>query len=125
MSRWPFIDSLRLLIIDDEPPLLDLLGRYLGRQGFEVETCPTPGEALAQFRARPEHFSLVITDLSLPDMNGEELIRKLRELRPDLPAIITSGYAHQPQAAGIGFLQKPFLPKALIEQIDKALKGRD
>jgi len=115
---------LRLLIIDDEPPLLDLLRRYLGRQGYEVETCPTPGEALAQFRADPKSFSLVITDLSLPEMTGEELIRKLRELRPDLPAIITSGYPHQPQATGVGFLQKPFLPKTLVEQIEKALKGR-
>jgi len=116
---------LRLLIIDDEPPLLDLLRRYLGRQGYEVETCPTPGDALAHFRADPERFSMVITDLSMPEMNGEELIGKLRELRPHLPAIITSGYPYQPQATGVGFLQKPFLPQALVEQIEKALKDRD
>jgi DNA-binding NtrC family response regulator len=116
---------LRLLIIDDEPPLLDLLRRYLGRQGFEVETCPTPADALAQFRTDPERFSMVITDLSMPEMNGEELIGKLRELRPDLPAIITSGYPYRPQASGIGFLQKPFLPQALVEQIQKAFEGRD
>jgi DNA-binding NtrC family response regulator len=116
---------LRLLIIDDEPPLLDLLGRYLGRKGYEVETCATPGDALAQFRADPERFALVITDLSMPEMNGEELIGRLRELRPHLPAIITSGYPYQPQAAGIGFVQKPFLPQVLVEQIEKALKGRD
>ena len=115
---------MRLLIIDDEPALLDLLRRYLGRQGYEVETCPNPGDALAQFRDDPERFSLVITDLSMPEMSGEELIRRLREMRPALPAIITSGYPHQPQATGIGFLQKPFLPKALMEQIEKALKGR-
>jgi DNA-binding NtrC family response regulator len=116
---------LRLLIIDDEPSLLDLLRRYLGRQGYEVETCATPGEALAHFRAEPERFAMAITDLTMPDMNGEELIGKLRELRPDLPAIITSGYPYQPQASGVGFLQKPFLPQALVEQIQKALKGRD
>jgi DNA-binding NtrC family response regulator len=116
---------LRLLIIDDEPALLDLLRRYLGRQGYEVETCPTPGEALARFRADRERFSLVITDLSMPEMDGEELIRKLRELHPALPAIITSGYPYQPQGTGVGFLQKPFLPKTLMEQVEKALKGRD
>jgi len=124
-SLWPSVDSLRLLIIDDEPPLLDLLGRYLGRKGYEVETCPTPAEALAQFRADPDRFSMVITDLSMPEMNGEELIRKLREMRPQLPAIITSGYPYQPQATGIGFVQKPFLPQTLVEQIEKALKGQD
>ena len=116
---------MRLLIIDDEQSLLDLLRRYLGRQGYEVETCPTPGDALARFRSDPERFSMVITDLSMPEMNGEELIGKLREMHPHLPAIITSGYPYQPQASGIGFVQKPFLPQALVEQIEKARKGRD
>jgi len=114
---------LHLLIIDDEPALLDLLRRYLARLGYEVETYDTPGKALERFQAEPESFSMAITDLSLPEMNGEELIGKLRVLRPHLPAIITSGYPYRPRAAGIGFLQKPFLPKALVEQIEKALKG--
>src|SRR5205823_3595224 len=118
-------DSLPLLIIDDEQSLLDLLRRYLGRQGYEVETCPTPAEALAHFRADPDRFSLIITDLSLPEMTGEELIRKLRELRPELPAIITSGYPYQPHTTGVGFVQKPFLPQTLVELIEKALKRRD
>ena len=124
MSRWPSIDSLRLLIIDDEPGLLDLLRRYLGRLGYEVEAYAAPREALERFQAEPEGFSLAITDLSLPEMTGEELIGKLLELRPQLPAIITSGYPYQPQTAGIGFLQKPFLPQALAEEIEKALKGQ-
>jgi DNA-binding NtrC family response regulator len=124
MSRWPSIDSLRLLIIDDEPALLDLLRRYLGRLGYEVEACAASGDALARVQAEPERFAMAITDLSLPEMNGEELIGKLRALRPHLPAIITSGYPYQPRAPGIGFLQKPFLPQALAEEIEKALKGR-
>jgi DNA-binding NtrC family response regulator len=124
MSRSPSIDSLRLLIIDDEPALLDLLRRYLGRLGYEVETYDAPGKALERLQAEPESFSMIITDLSLPEMNGEELIRKLRVLRPRLPAIITSGYPYQPQAPDVGFLQKPFLPQALVEQIEKALKGQ-
>lgn len=114
---------MRLLIIDDEPPLLDLLRRYLGRVGYEVETCAAPGDALALFQSDPQRFSMVITDLSLPEMNGEELIGKLRALRPRIPAIITSGYPYQPQATGIGFLQKPFLPQRLAEEIERTLKG--
>jgi DNA-binding NtrC family response regulator len=116
---------LRLLIIDDEPALLDLLRRYLGRRGYEVEACATPGEALARFRNEPESFALAITDLSMPEMSGEELIGKLREMRPHLPAIVTSGYPYQPRASDIGFLQKPFLPQALMEQIENALKDPD
>ena len=112
-----------LLIVDDEPKLLDLLSRYLGRLGYEVQTCGNAEEALARFQAEPERMAMVITDLSLPAVNGEDLIERMRQLRPGLPAIITSGYPYVPRAAGIGFLQKPFLPQMLAEAIEKALKG--
>ncbi len=112
-----------LLIVDDEPTLLDLLSRYLGRLGYQVETCGNAEDALARFQAGPDRFSLAITDLSLPSLNGEELIERMRELRPGLPAIITSGYPYVPRGAGIGFLQKPFLPQMLLEAVEKVLKG--
>jgi FixJ family two-component response regulator len=66
---------------------------------------------------------MVITDLSLPSVNGEDLIERMRQLRPGVPAIITSGYPYVPRAAGVGFLQKPFLPQMLAEAIEKALKA--
>ena len=113
----------RLLIIDDEPTLLDLLRRYLTRLGYEIETYLTLEDALARFQAEPDGFAVAITDLSLPTMNGEEVIERLRQIRPGLPAIITSGYPYQPRAADIGFLQKPFLPQMLAEAVEKALKS--
>ncbi len=112
-----------LLIVDDEPKLLDLLGRYLGRLGYEVETCGDAPDALALFQAEPDRFSMVITDLSLPAFDGEELIERMRQIRAGLPAIITSGYPYQPRGSGIGFLQKPFLPQMLVEAIEKVLEG--
>jgi DNA-binding NtrC family response regulator len=112
-----------LLIVDDEPQLLDLLRRFLGRLGYEVVTCGDAPDALALFQAEPDRFSMVITDLSLPAFNGEELIERMRQIRPGLPAIITSGYPHQPRGAGIGFLQKPFLPQMLVDAVENALKG--
>jgi len=112
-----------LLIVDDEPKLLDLLSRYLGRLGYQVETCSDAESALARFQAEPDRFSLAVTDLSLPSMNGEDLIERMRQLRPGLPAIITSGYAYVPRASGVGFLQKPFFPQTLAEAVEKALKG--
>jgi DNA-binding NtrC family response regulator len=114
--------ALRLLIVDDEPNLLDLLRRYLGRLGYEIETCGGAEEALTLFQAGPDRFSLVITDLSLPTLSGEELIQRMRDLRPGLPAMITSGYPYQPQSPGIGFLQKPFLPQMLADAVENALK---
>jgi DNA-binding NtrC family response regulator len=115
--------ALRLLIVDDEPNLLDLLSRYLGRVGYEVETCGDAKEALALFQAGPDRFSMAITDLSLSGLNGEDLIARIHQLRPGLPAIITSGYPYQPRAAGVGFLQKPFLPQMLVDAVEQALKG--
>jgi len=113
----------RLLIVDDEPTLLDLLRRYLERVGFEAETCGDAQQALDLFQADPNRFSLAITDLSLPGINGEGLIERIRQIRPGFPAIITSGYHYQPRSADVGFLQKPFLPKMLVETVEKALKG--
>ena len=113
--------TLRLLIVDDEPNLLELLRRYLGRLGYEVETRANAEEALALFQAGPDRFSLTVTDLTLPSLNGEELIQRIRELRPGHPAIITSGYPYEPRGPGIGFLQKPFLPQMLVEAIEKVL----
>jgi two-component system cell cycle sensor histidine kinase/response regulator CckA len=115
--------ALRLLIVDDEPNLLDLLRRYLGRLGYQVETCGDAQAALALFQAEPDRFGLVITDLSLPGLTGEELIERMRQLRPGFPAIITSGYPYQPRATGVRFLQKPFLPQMLVETVEKVLKG--
>ena len=112
-----------LLIVDDEPNLLDLVRRYLSRLGYEVETCGNAEDALALFQATPDRFAMAITDLSLPSLNGEELIERMRQLRPGLPAIITSGYPYQPRAAGILFLQKPFLPQMLMDMVEKSLKG--
>jgi DNA-binding NtrC family response regulator len=112
-----------LLIVDDEPNLLDLLRRYLSRLGYEVETCGDAQDALALFQAAPDRFSMAITDLTLPSFNGEELIERMRQLRPGLPAIITSGYPYEPRAAGVVFLQKPFLPQMLVEAVEKTLKG--
>jgi DNA-binding NtrC family response regulator len=113
----------RLLIVDDEPNLLNLLQRYLGRLGYQIEARSDAQEALALFQAQPDRYSMAITDLSLPVLNGEELIEKIRQIRPGLPAIITSGYPYQPRAAGVGFLQKPFLPQTLAEAVEQALKG--
>jgi DNA-binding NtrC family response regulator len=112
----------RLLIVEDEPSLRDLLRRYLERAGYEVESFADSEEALVRFEAGPEGFSLVVTDLTLPGLNGEELIGRMRALNANLRALILSGYPHVPTQPRTGFLQKPFLPKMLIEEIERALR---
>jgi two-component system, cell cycle sensor histidine kinase and response regulator CckA len=110
-----------ILLVDDEAPLLDLLKRYLERLGYQVDACLTPAEALERFEADPARYSLVLTDLTLPGMSGEQMIAQMRGLEPKLPAIIASGYPYAPQGERTGFIQKPFLPKMLAEQIEGLL----
>jgi DNA-binding NtrC family response regulator len=112
----------RLLIVDDEPTLLQLLRRYLERQGYEVETYATAELALVAFDLDPNRFDLVITDLTLPGANGAQLIESMRAKNPKLPALIASGYPYVPQLKRVEFLQKPFLPQMLAEQIARVLK---
>ena len=113
----------RILLVDDEVALLDLLKRYLERLTYSVDACASPEDAVAKIESEPEPYSLVLTDLTLPGMNGEDLLRRLREHQPGIKAIITSGYPHQPRTRGDFFLQKPFLPKMLADAISRILKN--
>ena len=112
----------RLLIVDDEPALLDLLKRYLERAGYQVHLAATPEEALAGFERDPEKFACVLTDLTLPGMSGEQLIERMRVHNPRLPAVISSGYPYSPRTAATVFLQKPYLPKMLVEALEGLLR---
>jgi DNA-binding NtrC family response regulator len=111
------------LVVDDEPALLSLLVRFLERASYPVRSAPSGEAALPLFQGEPEIFGLVITDMTMDGMGGEELIQKVRAVRADIPAILMSGYPYVPQMPKVSFLQKPFLPAMLIEAVQKALKA--
>jgi CheY-like chemotaxis protein len=115
--------SPRLLLVEDEPALADLLKRYLERLGYRVDACTKADAALALLDAHPEEYALLITDLSLPDMSGDELMTRSRLRAPHLRAIIASGYPYEPRVKGVEFLQKPFLPNLLAQAVERALKA--
>lgn len=114
----------RLLVVDDEAALLQLLRRYLERLGYQVETAGSAEDALAKFSASPNDYAAIVTDMTLPGMNGEELLEHMRTLRPGVPALISSGYPYEPRSPATGFLQKPFLPAMLAEELERLLKRR-
>ena len=117
------MSSACLLLVDDERALADILKRYLERLGYQVDACVHPEAALGFLDAHPARYALLITDLTLPAMNGEELLERARERAPGLRAIIASGYPYEPRTAGVEFLQKPFLPKMLAEAIERVLRA--
>ena len=111
-----------LLLVDDEPALANLLKNYLERLGYCVDACTHPDAALQLLDENPQRYQMLVTDLTMPDMNGEELVLRARERTPQLRAIIASGYPYQPRAAGVEFLQKPFQPAVLAQAVERILK---
>ena len=85
----------RILFVDDEPALTELSRQMLSRWGYRVEVRTSPVEALEAFRANQGKFDLVITDMTMPQMSGLKLVRKLTEIRPDLPIILCTGFSDQ------------------------------
>jgi DNA-binding response OmpR family regulator len=121
----------KVLLVEDELPLLQLLDRYLQRQGFEVQTYSSSVQALSEFEATPGRYDLVIADLGMPEISGDTMLTRMLEIQPDLRILICSGspfyVSSLPKALEqrVGFLQKPFLPKMLAEAIEKLMTRKD
>jgi len=121
------VETARILVVEDEPPLLQLIEKYLQRLGFEVETHLKPLEALRSFQAAPERFGLVIADLGMPDMPGDTLLTRMLEIRPELRILVCSGSPYfienlpNSLQRQVGFLQKPFMPKMLADAVQQLM----
>ncbi len=117
----------KVLLVEDELPLLQLLQRYLRRLEFEVTTYSSSVQALREFEAAPGGYDLVIADLGMPEITGDAMLTRMLDIQPDLLILICSGspfyVSNLPKALEqrVGFLQKPFLPKMLLEAIEALL----
>jgi CheY-like chemotaxis protein len=113
----------RILVVDDDPNVRDTVCDVLRMLGYAAEAAADPGEALERFRAGRYH--LVVTDLSMPIMNGWQLARRLQALEPAVPILIFSGasaLAEPPQqVSGITIAAKPDID-ALARLIERMLE---
>jgi PAS domain S-box-containing protein len=82
----------RVMYVDDEEALVFLMDRALTKMGFRVSGFSEPTAALNAFRARPDDFDVVVTDVSMPGMSGPDLAAEIRGIRPEMPIVMTSGY---------------------------------
>jgi len=80
-----------ILFVDDEESIANMVFKMLKRLGYQVEKQLNPAEALELFKAKPDSFDLVITDMTMPQMTGVNLAEKLKEIRSDIPVIICTG----------------------------------
>ena len=124
----------RILVMDDEEIICELLRELLGSFGHEVATSAEGGETLRRYREAMElgrPFDLVIVDLTIPvgGMNGEETIRALRQLDPKVRAIVASGYLQNPVLTNYrdhgfcGMVTKPYSISELLREVSRAMEG--
>jgi CheY-like chemotaxis protein len=116
-----------VLVIDDDQGVREAAGRLLEFFGFRVLQATDGRHGAEVFRQHESTVVLIILDMTMPEMNGEETFRAIRRVRSDVPVILTSGYneieaTRRFTAKGLaGFLQKPFTPKELTQKLALAL----
>ena len=117
----------RILVVDDEEDLVDIAVLMLREMGYEVVGCVDSVKALETFSADPSAFDLVLTDTTMPKMTGDALLRAVHDIRPNVPAILCSGFSERVNsrvASEVGahaFLTKPLTIQILANAVRAAL----
>jgi PAS domain S-box-containing protein len=113
----------QVLVVDDEPIVLSAVKEILELEGYAVATAHSGEDAIEMFRRKPEAFSGVLLDMTMPRLAGIEVMHELRAIRPDVRVILMSGYergrASQLETPPTAFLQKPFRSEDLLDAVVK------
>jgi len=117
----------RILLVDDDILITTMAHHMLEKLGYAVTEKTSSREALDMFKAQPEAYDLIISDISMPDLPGDQLAAKIRKVRPDIPIILCTGYSERidgPTAASIGvsaIILKPVVRSELAQTVRKVL----
>ncbi|MFT5441300.1 MAG: signal transduction histidine kinase/CheY-like chemotaxis protein [Myxococcota bacterium] len=124
----PLNQSATILVVDDDQLVGELAETVLRRAGFDVLNANGGREGLELFEKHADQIALVLLDLAMPDISGEEVLKKIRILSPQVPALISSGYTDSIARTRIrvtdriDFLGKPYEPETLIDRVTSSLK---
>jgi PAS domain S-box-containing protein len=119
----------RLIFVDDEMSLVKISSKLLRNMGYEVSAFTNSPDALQAFREEPDSYDLIITDMTMPVMTGARLAQEAKQIRPDIPIILCSGFTEgldEKTAGEMGicaYLTKPVLQNDLANTIRKALES--
>lgn len=122
IDKKPERGNERILVVDDEETVRIVMEKSLQHLGYEVEVACDGAEALSLFK-KDSKFDLVILDMIMPNLSGDELFYKLREIRPDVSVLIASGYSSDSRTSAVlrdgakGFIQKPFAVDELSREV--------
>jgi len=116
-----------VLLVEDDEALRELIHEFLETSGYEVLVASDPARAIEAARGREGAIHLLLTDISMPSMNGRELARRVKELRPEIRVLYMSGYGEDAMAhggvpePGALLILKPFSQEALARKLREAL----
>jgi PAS domain S-box-containing protein len=116
-----------ILLVEDEPAILDVNRAMLEKLGYRVLTAGAPGEAIRKAREHALEIDLLVTDVVMPEMNGKDLCRVIMDIRPEMKCLYASGYSantiahHGVLDEGVNFIQKPFSMHDLAVKVREAL----
>jgi CheY-like chemotaxis protein len=118
-----------ILLVEDEPAILQMTALLLERLGYKVLSTDGPGKAIRLAEEHPGRIDLLMTDVVMPEMNGRELAANLLSIHPDIKCLFMSGYTanviahHGVLEEGVQFIQKPFSIKDLAAKVRETLDG--
>ena len=119
----------KILVVDDEDIVRTSCSRALSPEGYEVRLARNGVEGLQM--ANEERFDLVLTDLKMPDMDGIEVLRIIKEKWPETVVMIVTGYQTVDTAVkaiklgAYDYIEKPFTPDALVSHVEEALTNKE
>jgi two-component system cell cycle sensor histidine kinase/response regulator CckA len=120
----------RILVVDDEYAVRNVIGLSLTHLGYTVETAASGLEAINKFSIVGKSFDLVVMDMLMPGLSGEEVFSRLRLLQPDLKVLIVSGFSSEQAVnrvlsrGGLDFIQKPFSIEVLATKVRQCIDGQ-
>lgn len=120
-----------ILVVDDEPMALELLHGVLTDAGYEVAVAQSGFESLDLFRRDTQAFDLILTDLSMPLMDGEETFERLRQMSPKVNVVLMAGFVDSGRLEKMmnnglsGFVGKPFAPVEILAVVTSVISAAD
>ena len=117
-----------MLVVDDEAPIREIERRILEQSGYRIIEASSAVDALAELEDQ-KAIDLLIADLDMPEVSGDEMVRRIRSVRPDLKVLYVTGHIDRlmdtrPLWEGEAFLDKPFSMNGLVEAVTLLLYGR-
>jgi DNA-binding NtrC family response regulator len=120
----------RIMVVDDEFDIIFIIRKYLERWGFSVDTFTNPLYAYEVFKVNSERYSLVLTDIRMPEMTGIRLAKLIQEIKPSIKVVIMTAYEvtpdelreHLPMITHKDILQKPFKLLQICNAVKKQLQ---